>query len=64
VRKEFRQTFWNDDLLQNWLRILDLAVAEDLGTTGDCTTNALVPANARGRAAVVARSAEFLLANR
>src|SRR5262249_32248924 len=59
-RKEFHQTVWTDALLQDWLRILELAVAEDLGATGDCTTNALVPADARGRAEVVARSVGVL----
>jgi nicotinate-nucleotide pyrophosphorylase (carboxylating) len=53
---DFWQAVWNDDLLQDWLHLLDLAIREDLGTTGDCTTNALVPEDARGRAAVVARS--------
>ena len=58
--KEFCQQTWNETLLQDWLRLLDLAIREDLGTMGDCTTNALVPADARGRAAVVARSAGVL----
>jgi nicotinate-nucleotide pyrophosphorylase (carboxylating) len=59
-RKEFHQAVWSDELLHDWRRILDFAVAEDLGTTGDCTTSALVPAGARGRAAVMARSAGVL----
>ena len=55
-QKEYFQQTWNETLLRDWLCILDLAIREDLGTTGDCTTNALVPEDARGRAAVVARS--------
>src|SRR5580704_10100221 len=52
---EFRQAVWNEDLLIDWLLILDLARREDLGAEGDCTTQALVPDDSRGRAAIVAR---------
>ncbi len=58
--RDFHQAVWNDALLQDWLRLLDLAIREDLGTTGDCTTNALVPAEALGCAAIVARSTGVL----
>ena len=58
--KDFHQAVWNDALLQDWRSLLDLAIREDLGTTGDCTTNALVPADACGRAEIVARSAGVL----
>jgi nicotinate-nucleotide pyrophosphorylase (carboxylating) len=58
--KDFRQTYWNPGLLQDWMRIVDLALREDLGATGDCTTKALVPDDAIGRAAVVARRAGVL----
>ena len=58
--KEFHQAAWNDDLSQDWLGILDLAIREDLGAWGDCTTQALVPAQAQGRAAIVARKAGVL----
>ena len=58
--RDFRQTFWDAGLLQDWLRLLDLAIQEDLGDTGDCTTQALVPEGALGRAAVVARKAGVL----
>jgi nicotinate-nucleotide pyrophosphorylase (carboxylating) len=60
MHMDFRQAYWNTDLLQDWLCILDLAIREDLGSTGDCTTQALVPADARGRAAIVARKAGIL----
>jgi nicotinate-nucleotide pyrophosphorylase (carboxylating) len=60
MRKDFYQADWSENLLQDWLRILDLAIVEDLGTHGDCTTKALVPDDARGRAAVVARKAGVL----
>ncbi len=58
--KEFHQYSWNDGILQDWLRLLDLAIREDLGPTGDCTTLALVPDDARGRAAIVARKSGVL----
>jgi len=37
-------------------RLIDLALAEDLGTTGDRTSLATIPPETRGRAALVARS--------
>ncbi len=60
MNKEFHQAVWNEELEQDWLRILDLALCEDLGSQGDCTTNALVPEQAQGKAAVVARHAGVL----
>jgi nicotinate-nucleotide pyrophosphorylase (carboxylating) len=60
MTKEFHQFVWNEELEQDWLRILALAVREDLGSRGDCTTEALVPEQARGRAAVVVRQAGVL----
>jgi nicotinate-nucleotide pyrophosphorylase (carboxylating) len=38
-------------------RLIDLALAEDLGPAGDVTSAATIPANKPGRAAVVARAA-------
>ncbi len=55
IMKDFHQFAWNETLLHDWLQLLGLAVREDLGTQGDCTTQALVPDDARGRAAIVAR---------
>ena len=60
MNKEFRQAVWNEELEQDWLRILDLAVREDLGPLGDCTTEALVPEQAQGRAAIVVRQGGVL----
>lgn len=40
---------------RDWEAILRLAVAEDLGAAGDLTSNALVPADAVGKANVIAR---------
>ena len=60
MTKEFHQAVWNAELAQDWLRILALAVREDLGTFGDCTTDALVPEEAQGRAAVVVRQSGVL----
>jgi nicotinate-nucleotide pyrophosphorylase (carboxylating) len=52
---DFQQLAWDDDLLADWDRLLDLAIREDLGGIGDLTTMALVPEDAHGRAAVVPR---------
>jgi len=60
MNKEFRQAVWNNEIEQNWLQILDLAVREDLDVLGDCTTEALVPEAAQGRAAIVVRQAGVL----
>jgi nicotinate-nucleotide pyrophosphorylase (carboxylating) len=60
MHKEFDQSVWNAKLEQDWLRILALAMTEDLGSQGDCTTDALVPEEARGRAAIVVRQAGVL----
>ena len=60
MNKEFHQSVWNEELEEDWLRILALAVREDLGSGGDCTTEALVPEQARGKAAVVVRQAGVL----
>ena len=55
MSKEFRQTVWDDRLEKDCTAILRLALAEDLGASGDCTTMALVGEDVLGRAAVVAR---------
>jgi nicotinate-nucleotide pyrophosphorylase (carboxylating) len=57
MHKEFQQTTWDEAARQQWQALLQLAVREDLAEAGDWTTNALVPADAPGRAAVVARQA-------
>lgn len=57
MSREFQQTVWNGQLADDWQALLCLAVREDLGDAGDWTTRALVPADAIGRAAVVARQA-------
>jgi nicotinate-nucleotide pyrophosphorylase (carboxylating) len=55
MSKEFRQTVWDDRLADSWAAILRLAIEEDWGDAGDCTSIALVPENVVGRADVVAR---------
>jgi nicotinate-nucleotide pyrophosphorylase (carboxylating) len=55
MTKEFHQTLWDDDLRQQWDQILRLAIREDLGDRGDWTTAALVPEDAAGHSAIVAR---------
>ncbi|MCE5268828.1 MAG: carboxylating nicotinate-nucleotide diphosphorylase [Planctomycetaceae bacterium] len=57
MMNDFYQTVWDDRLCKDWEQLLSLAIAEDFGSTGDWTTNALVPDDARGHAAVVARRA-------
>lgn len=57
MRKDFRQIAWDEPLQEDLRDLLRLAVREDLADAGDCTTLALVPEGARGRAAVVARQA-------
>jgi len=52
---EFQQLSWGQEVQADWSRLVELAVAEDLGTRGDLTTSALVPGEATGRAAIVAR---------
>ncbi len=55
MTSDFRQIVWDDDLRRQWSELLALAIREDLGRWGDRTTLALVPAEAQGRALVVAR---------
>ena len=55
MTKEFPQVAWDAELQADWLRLLELAIDEDLGREGDWTTRALVPPGATGRAAVVVR---------
>ncbi|MGI6418410.1 MAG: carboxylating nicotinate-nucleotide diphosphorylase [Thermoguttaceae bacterium] len=55
--KEFHQVDW-DHLAEKALRqLVAVMLEEDLGAEGDCTSLALVPEGALGRAAVVARAA-------
>jgi len=55
LNEDFAQTSSSRSLRTAWRELLRLAVAEDLGAEGDWTTRALVPQNAEGSAAVVAR---------
>ncbi|MGA2032427.1 MAG: carboxylating nicotinate-nucleotide diphosphorylase [Thermoguttaceae bacterium] len=55
MTKDFPQIAWDRQLESDWQDILRLAIREDLGACGDWTSNALVPAETPGRAAVVAR---------
>jgi nicotinate-nucleotide pyrophosphorylase (carboxylating) len=55
VSKEFHQVVWNDSLASDWQQLLQQGLQEDLGTSGDWTTSALVPPNVQGQAAVVVR---------
>ena len=55
MSKEFRQTVWDDRVADAWASVLRLAIDEDLGVSGDCTTMALVGEDVQGRADIVAR---------
>ena len=54
-KKDFRQTVYNDELRADMRQIIKLAIREDSGDVGDLTSLALIPKDAPGRAAVVAR---------
>ncbi len=55
MSKEFDQIVWDFRLHADWGQLLRLAVREDLAEAADWTTRAVVPEDALGRAAVVAR---------
>jgi nicotinate-nucleotide pyrophosphorylase (carboxylating) len=55
MSKQFHQVEWDSQLVGDWLSLVRLAIAEDLGDEGDWTSRALVPDSARGRAAIVVR---------
>ncbi len=57
MTKDFHQTTWTDQLRDDWLVIVRLAICEDLGEMGDCTTEALVPEDSVAAAAMVVRQA-------
>ena len=60
-KRDFPQLEWNDQLAADWQRVLELALAEDLGANQECgarvdvTTAALVSPAVVGRTAIVAR---------
>jgi len=55
MTKEFHQIAWDDRLERDLGAILDLAIAEDLGDTGDLTSLVLAAEGVVGRAAGAAR---------
>lgn len=55
MAKEFHQVEWDHSLEQDVRNLIDRMLEEDLGDEGDCTSLALIPADVRGQAAVVAR---------
>jgi nicotinate-nucleotide pyrophosphorylase (carboxylating) len=57
VKKEFTQIDWDERLVDDCRQLVRLAVREDLDRFYDWTTAALAPADAVGRAVVVARQA-------
>jgi nicotinate-nucleotide pyrophosphorylase (carboxylating) len=57
LNKEFSQVNWDAALERDLSELLRLAIREDLQDQGDRTSLAVVPRNATGRAALVARQA-------
>ncbi len=57
MAKEFQQTEWDEQVVEDCRRLIRLAVLEDLDRGHDWTTVSLVPREAEGRAALVARKA-------
>ena len=55
AKRDFYQTVYNDELRADMRALLELAAREDAGTQGDLTSAALIPEDAPGSAAVVAR---------
>lgn len=55
MAKDFDQVAWDAALEEACRQLVRLAVQEDLGALGDCTTEALVSESASGRAHIVAR---------
>ncbi len=55
--KDFDQLAWNPTLEEACRELVHMAIREDLGPLGDCTTQALVPKGAAARASVVVRQA-------
>lgn len=56
AKKDFYQSVYNEGLRDDMLKLLALAIREDAGTEGDITSLSLIPDNAPGKAAVVARA--------
>ena len=54
---DFEQIVWDERLETDCCALVELARQEDLGETGDWTTQALVPEGSRGSALVVSREA-------
>ena len=53
--RDFNQTEYNAELTDDMRKLMALAIREDEGDDGDLTSQALIPQNAPGAAAIVAR---------
>ena len=53
--RDFNQTEYNAELTDDMRKLMALAIREDDGDDGDLTSQALIPQNAPGAAAIVAR---------
>lgn len=58
--KEFHQSTWDAHLIDDLQYLIDLAVREDLGRQMDWSTVGLIPEEATGAAAIVARQSGIL----
>ena len=55
MTKEFHQVEWDHSVEQDLRDLIGRMLEEDLASEGDCTSLALIPEDAPGRAAVVVR---------
>ena len=55
MKYDFSQVSWDDQTEADWQALLRMALQEDLGAEGDCTTLSLVSAEAEGEAVLAAR---------
>jgi len=55
MERDFNQIVWDEQLAEDVRKLIALAISEDLGTSGDITTLALVPEHATGKAVMHSR---------
>ena len=57
MERDFDQIVWDEQLADDVRKLIALAISEDLGTSGDVTTLALVPEHTSGQAVMHSRQA-------
>ncbi|MCL2623662.1 MAG: nicotinate-nucleotide diphosphorylase [Planctomycetaceae bacterium] len=55
MKRDYNQMVWDEQLSDDVRKLIALAISEDLGTSGDITTQALVPEHALGKAVMHSR---------